>query len=237
MSLFLDVRADIASIFDPAKVPGSSVYTASNGTDLGMQAIFAASFFLVFLVTFSALRLRWPFIFSPRTRLTITAPPPLLPRRFFGWILPTLRTSETHVLNTLGLDAVIFLRFYKMCMRLLLDIGLFSLAIIWPINIRWSKINLNTQNAETAEEGGAGGGIVLPIAYSVTDYLFNLTLNASDPSQKWNLVTHIVFVYVFSGIAYYHIARFSSRWASLRWHFLMQSRHATVSRTVMLTGV
>ncbi|KAJ1785217.1 hypothetical protein LPJ59_006196, partial [Coemansia sp. RSA 2399] len=28
-----------------------------------------------------------------------------------------------------------------------------------------------------------------------------------------------------------------SRWASLRWHFLMQSRHATVSRTVMLTGV
>ncbi|KAJ2686950.1 hypothetical protein H4R19_006670, partial [Coemansia spiralis] len=28
-----------------------------------------------------------------------------------------------------------------------------------------------------------------------------------------------------------------SRWASLRWHFLMQSRHALVSRTVMLTGV
>ncbi|KAJ2694894.1 hypothetical protein GGH99_000444 [Coemansia sp. RSA 1285] len=239
MSLFLDVRADIVNIFDPAKVPGSSVYTASNGTDLGMQAIFAGSFFLVFILTFSALRQRWPFIFSPRTRLTITAPP-ILPRRFFGWILPTLKTPETHVLNALGLDAVVFLRFYKMCMRLLLDISLFSLAIIWPINIRWSKINLRPAEAAAASGGDTGGGsgnVNLPISYSVTDYLFNLTLNPSDPKQKWNLVTHIVFVYVFSGIAYYHVSKFSSRWASLRWHFLMQSRHAMVSRTVMLTGV
>ncbi|KAJ2403275.1 hypothetical protein GGI23_000067 [Coemansia sp. RSA 2559] len=237
MSLFLDVRADIASIFNPAKVPGSSVYIASNGTDLGMQAIFAGTFFLVFIVVFSALRLRWPFIFSPRTRLTLTAPP-LLPRKFFGWVLPTLRTSETHVLNTLGLDAVIFLRFYKMSMRLLLDISLLSIAIIWPISIRWSKANLSASAAATAAANASNDGdIALPMSYSATDYLFNLTLNAGDAKQKWNLVAHIVFAYVFSGIAYYHVTKFSSRWASLRWHFLMQSRHATVSRTVMLTGV
>ncbi|KAJ2114819.1 hypothetical protein IW146_002783 [Coemansia sp. RSA 922] len=230
--LFTRAKADINEIFDPTKVPGSSVYLASNGTDLGMQAIFAASFFTIFILLFSALRLRWPYIFSPRTRLTITAPP-FLSKRFFGWFLATMRTPETHILNTLGLDAVIFLRFYKMCMRLLLDIAFFSIVIIWPINIVWSKANLNTVGGGKDSDGDLN----ITLTYSVTDYLFNLTLNTSDPKQKWNLVPHIFFVYVFSGLAYYHISKFSSRWASLRWHFLMQSRHALVSRTVMLTGV
>ncbi|KAJ2303583.1 hypothetical protein IWW51_005121, partial [Coemansia sp. RSA 2702] len=220
----------IDDIFDPSKVPGSSVYMASNGTDLGMQAIFAGSFFLVFILLFSALRLRWPFIFSPRTRLTITSPP-YLSRKFFGWFLATMRTPETYILNTLGLDTVVFLRFYKMCMRLLLDVAFFSIVIIWPINIYWSKVNLD------AGREASDGDLALPPAYSVTDYLFNLTLNTSDPKQQWYLVPHIVFVYIFSALAYYHISKFSSRWASLRWHFLMQSRHALVSRTVMLTGV
>ncbi|KAJ2498586.1 hypothetical protein GGH96_004196 [Coemansia sp. RSA 1972] len=235
-SLFSKADTDgrIDDIFDPSKVPGSSVYMASNGTDLGMQAIFAISFFLLFILLFSALRLRWPFIFSPRTRLTITSPP-YLSHKFFGWFLATMRTPETYVLNTLGLDSVIFLRFYKMCMRLLLDVAFFSIVIIWPINIYWSKVNLDAV-AKTPETGD-NDGLAIPVSYSVTDYLFNLTLNISDPKQQWYLVPHIVFVYVFSGLAYYHISKFSSRWASLRWHFLMQSRHALVSRTVMLTGV
>ncbi|KAJ2724453.1 hypothetical protein GGI07_001965 [Coemansia sp. Benny D115] len=237
-ALFAKAKADINEIFDPAKVPGSSVYTASNGTDLGMQAIFAGSFFAIFILLFSALRLRWPFIFSPRTRLTITAPP-FLSRRFFGWLLATMRTPETHILNTLGLDSVIFLRFYKMCTRLLLDVAFFSIVIIWPLNIRWSKANLNPQtNGNNAVAGeDTDGDLPITLTYSVTDYVFNLTLNTADPKQKLYLVPHIVFVYLFSGLAYYHISKFSSRWASLRWHFLMQSRHARVSRTVMLTGV
>ncbi|KAJ2795994.1 hypothetical protein H4R21_004890, partial [Coemansia helicoidea] len=158
----------IEDIFDPSKVPGSSVYLASNGTDLGMQAIFAGSFFLVFVLLFSALRLRWPFIFSPRTRLTITAPP-YLSRRFFGWILATMRTPEAYILNTLGLDTVIFLRFYKMCMRLLLDVAFFSLLIIWPINIYWSKANLDS--APRAPGDTSNGALEIPVTYSVTDYL------------------------------------------------------------------
>ncbi|PIA16408.1 DUF221-domain-containing protein, partial [Coemansia reversa NRRL 1564] len=212
-----DARIDI---FDPSKVPGSSVYLASNGTDLGMQAIFAGSFFLLFILLFSVLRLRWPFIFSPRTRLTITAPP-YLSRKFFGWILATMRTPETYILNTLGLDTVIFLRFYKMCMRLLLDVAFFSTAIIWPINIYWSKVNLDTEARHAGNIDNSDSDLNIPVSYS----------------QQYYLVPHIVFVYIFSGLAYYHISKFSSRWASLRWHFLMQSRHALVSRTVMLTDV
>ncbi|KAJ1963077.1 hypothetical protein GGI12_002267 [Dipsacomyces acuminosporus] len=234
----LKPRDSFNDIFNPAKVPGSSVYTASNGMDLGVQAIFAGSFFVVFIVLFSVVRLRWPFIFSPRTRLTITAPP-FLSRRFFGWCLSTMRTPEAHILNTLGLDSVIFLRFYKMCMRLLLDVAFFSIVIIWPLNIKWSKSNQSTDNLNAAptvdaDDDDDAGIIQHP---SVTDYLFNLTLDTSDPKQKMYLVPHIFFAYIFSALAYYHISKFSSRWASLRWHFLMRSRHALVSRTVMLTGV
>ncbi|KAJ2375688.1 hypothetical protein IW150_002411, partial [Coemansia sp. RSA 2607] len=221
-------KADISTIMDPAQVPGSPVYNTSNGTNLGMQAAVAGGFFVVFVLLFGVLRQRWPYIFSPRTRLTITAPA-ALPGGLFGWVGVTLKTPESHVLNTLGLDCVVFLRFYKMCLRLLLDVCVLSMAVIWPINVRWSKSNV--------ARGVDGTTDVQASKHAVTDYLFNLTLDSDDPQQRWYLLAHIFFAYAFSLIAFYHISRFSSRWASLRWHFLLQSRHARVSRTVMLTQV
>lgn len=92
-------------------------------TQLGLSlAIGVSSFFL-----FCFLRTRWPVAYMPRTRLKggCVECRPLLIRaadfspslahtsdvlkangnRFFGWIMPTLRTSDFVVLQTVGLDA------------------------------------------------------------------------------------------------------------------------------------
>lgn len=96
------------------------------------------SFFL-----FSYCRTRWPLLFAPRTKLkgTMDRPHCLLRsspssrpgfspseahahQAFFGWILPTIRTSEFTVLQIVGLDAavvctiysrVVFGRFKRVC--------------------------------------------------------------------------------------------------------------------------
>lgn len=81
---------------------------------------------------FSYCRKRWPLLFAPRTRLKGTnlrvgyqgttddraIPLGFSPHEahvhdaFFGWILPTLRTSEYSVLQIVGLDAAVVCRFH-----------------------------------------------------------------------------------------------------------------------------
>jgi hypothetical protein len=74
---------------------------------------------------FSYSRTRWPLLFAPRTKLKGTCrlllcgifynerPVGFSPHEahahnaFFGWILPTLRTSEYSVLQIVGLDAAV----------------------------------------------------------------------------------------------------------------------------------
>ncbi|KAK7062602.1 hypothetical protein VNI00_000090 [Paramarasmius palmivorus] len=58
---------------------------------------------------------------------------------FFGWILPTIRTSEFTVLQIVGLDAAVLLNFFKMSFYLFSVCSFFALAILMPINWTHNK--------------------------------------------------------------------------------------------------
>jgi hypothetical protein len=104
------------------------------------------SFFL-----FSYCRTRWPLLFAPRTKLkgalecgVATTSNSLRPgfspheahahQALFGWILPTIRTSEFTVLQIVGLDAAVLLNFYKMAFKLFSVCSFFAITILMPIN-------------------------------------------------------------------------------------------------------
>lgn len=53
---------------------------------------------------------------------------------FFGWILPTIRTSEFTVLQIVGLDAAVLLNFYKMSFKLFSVCSFLAITILMPIN-------------------------------------------------------------------------------------------------------
>ncbi|KAL0575714.1 hypothetical protein V5O48_006274, partial [Marasmius crinis-equi] len=53
---------------------------------------------------------------------------------FFGWILPTIRTSEFTVLQIVGLDAAVLLSFFKMSFYLFSVCSFFAVFILMPIN-------------------------------------------------------------------------------------------------------
>ncbi len=91
------------------------------------QLSLSATIGLVSFLVFSYSRTRWPILFAPRTKLkgmhTHTQCehfPPMYwlfsgfspheahaHQAFFGWILPTIRTSEFTVLQIVGLDAAV----------------------------------------------------------------------------------------------------------------------------------
>ncbi|KAJ3320157.1 Nuclear cap-binding protein subunit 1 [Boothiomyces sp. JEL0866] len=77
---------------------------------------------------------RWQVdIYAPRKMLS-RGRPPSLSHGILSWIATVYSTPETFVINTVGLDGVIFLRFLKMGYQLFFILTIFGASIIAPIN-------------------------------------------------------------------------------------------------------
>ncbi|OLY79935.1 Calcium permeable stress-gated cation channel 1 [Smittium mucronatum] len=234
----LSKRENISNFFDPSYITALTKNGASTSFNFWIQFVVGLVFGILLVIIFSFLRLKFKFIFSPRTRLKLTSPPKL-PNTLFGWIIPTLRTSDVHVLNSLGLDAYIFLRFHKLLLRMLLDIGIVAMIIIYPLNIKYASQDLDDFLSNNNATNSTDTITVVKSMSSVKSLtlLFNSTKAVNYSENKSLILIHIVFAYVFSIIAFYHLTKFTSQWASLRWHFLMCARNSIVSRTVMISKI
>ncbi|KAG0320629.1 hypothetical protein BGZ99_004401 [Dissophora globulifera] len=73
------------------------------------------------------------YLYSPRTRLNVNPSPPMS-MRFLGWIKPTLNIPEEFYITNVGLDAVMFLRFLKMCLQFCVFNAIVVGVILLPIH-------------------------------------------------------------------------------------------------------
>ncbi|KAF9977907.1 hypothetical protein BGZ73_004503 [Actinomortierella ambigua] len=73
------------------------------------------------------------YLYSPRCHLKENPSPPMS-TKFLGWILPTIRLSDEFYINNVGLDAVMFLRFLKMCLQFCLFNAIVVGTILLPIH-------------------------------------------------------------------------------------------------------
>jgi len=61
------------------------------------------------------------------------APPPL-GKGVFAWVFPLWSTSEEDLVNLVGLDAAVFMRFTRMCRNIFLVLTVLGCAILIPVN-------------------------------------------------------------------------------------------------------
>ncbi|KAF8941381.1 hypothetical protein BGZ58_010173 [Dissophora ornata] len=73
------------------------------------------------------------YLYSPRTRLKVNPSPPMS-MHFLGWIKPTIKIPEEFYVANVGLDAVMFLRFLKMCLQFCVFNALVVGIILLPIH-------------------------------------------------------------------------------------------------------
>ncbi|KAF9287092.1 hypothetical protein BGZ68_002245, partial [Mortierella alpina] len=73
------------------------------------------------------------YLYSPRCRLSVDPSPPVS-LRFMGWVMPTVRMPEEFYINNVGLDAVMFLRFLRMCLQFCIFNGIVVGCILLPIH-------------------------------------------------------------------------------------------------------
>ncbi|QRW07106.1 membrane protein [Ceratobasidium sp. AG-Ba] len=196
-------------------------------------------------ILFSLCRTRWPVLFAPRTKLIGFSPHEAhVHNSFFAWIMPTWRTSEFTILQTVGLDAAVLLNFFKMSFYLFSTCSLFALGVLMPMNyylngkiigdpddgadpdIQMSLFNLITTVPSTSPPISAFAPSSNPKERSWLDLI-------SDASS--HLTVHLVLTYVFTALTLRFCARNYARFLRARQLSSLELVHSIPARTVMCT--
>lgn len=185
-----------------AKVVTAQLYTA---TLLGLFALFS----------FSVLLKKLPRLYAGRkfkgdSNLRL---PSWDESSLFGWISVIYKIREEQVLEYAGLDAFVFLGFFKMCIKLLAICCFFSMCVISPIRFHFTG---------RYDDGNDG-----------------TSLNAKDSAPeaaKYYLWMYVVFTYFFTFLTLYLLTSQTKLIVNTRQSYLGKQNTIT-DRTIRITGI
>lgn len=87
-------------------------------------------------VVFSLIRPRHRLVYAPKTKHADEAhAPPPIGTGLLSWIKPVTTAKESYLMDRIGLDAVLFLRFTRMLRNMFLIFGVIGLAVMLPVNV------------------------------------------------------------------------------------------------------
>lgn len=214
------------------------------------QLLLATSIGFSSFLIFSYCRTRYPLMFAPRTKLKGFSPHEAHAHQaFFGWILPTIRTSEFTVLQIVGLDAAVLLNFFKMSFYLFSLCSFFAVSILMPLNWKHNK------ELGDSEEGPGGGdddggddwpsGFPSMVASTFSYKTMNETTPAAPPSDWLDLFTeantylsmHVLFTFLFTILTLYFLYLNYKRFVRARQLFSLELVHSIPARTVLVTNL
>ncbi|KAH9073112.1 DUF221-domain-containing protein [Lactarius deliciosus] len=209
--------------------PGSPPTITYQGPWLSTQIMLSSSIGVTAFLIFSYCRTRWPLLFAPRTKLKGFSPHEAHAHgAFFGWIIPTLRTSEYSVLQIVGLDAAVLLNFFKMSFYLFSLCSVFAVSILMPVNLK-NNIGIGDEDDDDPD-----WHTVQPQHKSLrkeTDW-FDLVSDANS-----YLSLHLVFTYLFTLLSLRFIFLNYKRFIKARQLFSLELVHSIAARTVMVSGL
>ncbi|KAK4241972.1 protein OSCA1 [Achaetomium macrosporum] len=109
----------------------SSVF-AALGSSLGITAAIA--------VCFSFLRPYNSVVYAPKLKHADEkhAPPPL-GKGILAWVVPLWSTSEQDLVNLVGMDAALFMRFTRMCRNIFVILSVLGCGMLIPVN--WTNFS------------------------------------------------------------------------------------------------
>ncbi|KAH8109916.1 DUF221-domain-containing protein [Phellopilus nigrolimitatus] len=196
--------------------PGSPPTRKFEGPWFRTQLYLSTTIGLVSFLLFSYARTRWPLLFAPRTKLKGFSPHEAHARTaFFGWIIPTIKTSEITILQIVGLDAAVLLNFFKMSFYLFSAMSVLAILVLMPINFKVSKQHIFLPNSPSKNR----------------DWMDLL----NDANSYLSL--HLFFTYLFTFLALHFVYKNYSRFVRARQLFSLELVHSIAARTAMVTDL
>ncbi|KAI9772315.1 MAG: hypothetical protein M1840_001064 [Geoglossum simile] len=197
--------------------------------DIYTQLIISVALGLAAFLSFCFLRPRWRELYAARkTRKSSTSSLPQLPDTLFGWIPVLYGITDKEVLSSAGLDAFVFLSFFRMASKFLGIAFIFALVVITPVHFHY-------------REGDPAQVVTNAYTYTDPSWLFEPQFaNALEPEKDITpdgyLWMYVAFVYVFTGLAAYLLISETKKIIRIRQHYLGHQSTVT-DRTIRLSGV
>ncbi|KAF9570609.1 hypothetical protein EC968_001634 [Mortierella alpina] len=157
---------------DAAKQKGTDASISTFNSALVFNFVVGVAIFCAFCIV-----RRWNRkIYQPRTYLVkedIRSPE--LPQGIFSWITASFRINDSELVNRIGLDAYMFVRFQRMCAMLFTAFTLVAIPILIPINL--------VNGVNTVETKG----------------IVAMTIGNVPEAQPWRLWFHLILTILFCG--------------------------------------
>ena len=120
----------------------SSNFTQGSDQDFhlstkALAATSATNGFLLLVTTliFSLLRRKFPRVYTPRRLLLYGSELfSKIPSNLVGWVYPAFQLNDEDILQLLGLDALMFLRYLRLCLKFGVVILPYGLIVALPVN-------------------------------------------------------------------------------------------------------
>ncbi|KAK0671053.1 hypothetical protein QBC41DRAFT_220386 [Cercophora samala] len=212
--------------------------------DYPVQLAISLSLGLSAFLAFCILRRRWKSLYAARKRHT-DIDLPHLPDTFFGWMPALYRITEQQVLASAGLDAYVFLTFFKMSLKLFAVMFFFAAVVLEPINRHFIDVpNSNNtdpnpesflfreyapyrdyQKVALFEDGGEDGD---KKPDDDDDKSFNKNMG-----YLWS---YLVFTYMFTGLTLFILNRYTMKVIRIRQEYL-GTQSTITDRTFRLSGI
>lgn len=92
---------------------------------------------------FSLLRPRHSVVYAPKLKYADEKhAPPTIGKGLFAWFAPLNKTKESQLVDKVGLDGTVFLRFTRMCRNMFLVLSLIGIVVLIPANTAGSYISI-----------------------------------------------------------------------------------------------
>ncbi|KAF2266335.1 DUF221-domain-containing protein [Lojkania enalia] len=197
--------------------------------DIWIQLSISGALGLGAFLTFCFLRPRWKGLYAARKKQSDRATAlPDLPDSFLGWMLPLWRISDEQVLASAGLDAYVYLAFFKMAKKFLLVTLFFALAVIKPVHDTHKEPNSSTQKSTSLGD--------LERRETVSDWTIQFRTLADTDYYTDYLWMYLAFAYLFTWLIMYLIVSETRRIIEVRQEYL-GSQTTITDRTIRLSGI
>lgn len=177
---------------------------------------------------FCFLRYKWPHIYAIRTLRTSNSMMKVLPNNYFGWVKVVLKISDDEMLQYSGLDAYVFLMFFKLGTKIFFQFSVLAVLILSPVRYYYTgQYDKDDISWATLNKIWSDRPMTINDDNSLPD------LNEDFPQFLW---VYPVFAYIFSFLSYIHIHDYTKIIIKSRQKYLA-SQDSITDRTIRLDGI
>ncbi|KAI0258847.1 hypothetical protein BC834DRAFT_834501 [Gloeopeniophorella convolvens] len=144
---------------------------------VGSQVLLMVVVSAITIIAFNVLRPNNKIVYEPKVKYHVgNKEPPRISSSVLGWVSPLIHVKEPELVDKIGLDAAVFLRFLRMMRTALTLVALSTCAVLIPLNVAYN---------------------LKKVPKDSRDVLSMLTIRDVSGNLLW---AHVGMVYVVTGI-------------------------------------